>query len=391
MPHLSRAQERARQQIVHLADRPLPPDRLGDALLAALNGAVHSDGQSLFGLDPCSLLYNRLLAGSGGIYNRNRLTWLQRVYLVGQPGENNHPGFMRAGLAAVAFHDRMERCWGMTPRIFADTSEREWQRGFHEDGKVPPGGVLVSSFAADGRWLVGLNMTRLDARDAPFRPADVAFLRLVGPTIGRAFRAAFARERALRETGATGPDASGVLIVDANGQVRFQTAAAEAWIGLLRDTWQPAAPGTMQLPTAVWAAIAGARVSTERGCLGIVHALTPAGPLRIEASPADDAGCVAVVLTPVRPPAPPSLPVDWPVTARERDVLSLVAEGSSNRQIAARLMISEHTVVTHLAHAYDKLGVHSRSEVLARLFREAYWPALRDRAEGSPTERGSLL
>ncbi|MHB8736716.1 MAG: helix-turn-helix transcriptional regulator [Terriglobales bacterium] len=388
MPHLSRAQAWARQQILHLADRPLPPDRLGDALLAALHGAVHSDGQSLFGLDPSNFLYNRLLAGSGGMYNRDRLTWLQRVYLVGQSGENNHPGFMRAGLAAVAFHDRMERCWGMTPRIFATASAQEWHRAYHEEGKAPSGGVLVSSFAADGRWLAGLNMTRLDAHDAPFRPADVAFLRLVAPTIGRAFRAAFARERALSEADTPGPGASGVLVLGADGHVCFQTAAAESWIGLLQDTWQPEAPGKMQLPTAVWAAVAGARVGIEGEHLGIVHARTAAGPLRIEASPADGTGCMAVVLTPVRPPASPTLPADWPVTARERDVMSLVATGMSNRQVAERLMISEQTVITHLAHAYDKLGVHSRSELLARLFREAYWPTLRDRAEGLPTYEG---
>lgn len=50
------------------------------------------------------------------------------------------------------------------------------------------------------------------------------------------------------------------------------------------------------------------------------------------------------------------------LTARERDVLALVAAGLSNRQIARRLGISESTVKTHLTKAYRALGVTSRSE-----------------------------
>jgi DNA-binding NarL/FixJ family response regulator len=42
-------------------------------------------------------------------------------------------------------------------------------------------------------------------------------------------------------------------------------------------------------------------------------------------------------------------------------VLSLVASGESNRQIAAALGISEHTVARHLSNIFDKLGVTSRT------------------------------
>ena len=84
-----------------------------------------------------------------------------------------------------------------------------------------------------------------------------------------------------------------------------------------------------------------------------------------------------IVLTPERPPARPELPLSWPLTLREREILSLVARGLSNRQAAMELVISENTVASLLSHAYEKLGVHSRSEFLARLFHETYWPRLR--------------
>ena len=54
------------------------------------------------------------------------------------------------------------------------------------------------------------------------------------------------------------------------------------------------------------------------------------------------------------------------LTAREHDVLALVADGLSNRDIAGRLAISEHTVKFHLASIFGKLGVSTRTEAVQR-------------------------
>jgi DNA-binding NarL/FixJ family response regulator len=51
-----------------------------------------------------------------------------------------------------------------------------------------------------------------------------------------------------------------------------------------------------------------------------------------------------------------------PLTPREREVLSLVRQGLSNRQIAKTLWISESTVKVHVHHVLAKMGVHSRTE-----------------------------
>jgi DNA-binding NarL/FixJ family response regulator len=53
-----------------------------------------------------------------------------------------------------------------------------------------------------------------------------------------------------------------------------------------------------------------------------------------------------------------------PLTGREREVLQLAAEGLANKQIAARLEISENTVKFHLSSLYAKLGVTSRTEAV---------------------------
>ena len=56
------------------------------------------------------------------------------------------------------------------------------------------------------------------------------------------------------------------------------------------------------------------------------------------------------------------------LTAREVEVLRLVAAGRSNRQIAEELIISEHTVARHLQNMFTKLGVSSRAAATAFAF-----------------------
>jgi ATP/maltotriose-dependent transcriptional regulator MalT len=54
------------------------------------------------------------------------------------------------------------------------------------------------------------------------------------------------------------------------------------------------------------------------------------------------------------------------LTAREHDVLALVADGLPNREIAHALAISEHTVKFHLASIFGKLAVSTRTEAVQR-------------------------
>ena len=53
------------------------------------------------------------------------------------------------------------------------------------------------------------------------------------------------------------------------------------------------------------------------------------------------------------------------LTAREREVLQLAAEGTTNPEIAARLHISQRTVETHLGRIYAKLGLNTRAQLAA--------------------------
>ena len=56
-----------------------------------------------------------------------------------------------------------------------------------------------------------------------------------------------------------------------------------------------------------------------------------------------------------------------PLTPSELRVARAVAAGQTNRAIAADLVVSVRTVETHLANAYRKLGVHTRTQLALRL------------------------
>ncbi len=54
------------------------------------------------------------------------------------------------------------------------------------------------------------------------------------------------------------------------------------------------------------------------------------------------------------------------ITPRELEILTLIARGLSNREIATQLFVSENTIKTHCARAFDKLGAARRTQAVQR-------------------------
>ena len=75
-----------------------------------------------------------------------------------------------------------------------------------------------------------------------------------------------------------------------------------------------------------------------------------------------DPRVVAPLLEQLRSVSEEQVRPDGGLTAREQEVLALVAEGITNRQIAERLVISEHTARNHVGNILGKLGFASRAE-----------------------------
>ena len=66
------------------------------------------------------------------------------------------------------------------------------------------------------------------------------------------------------------------------------------------------------------------------------------------------------------------------LTKREEDVVRLVAEGLTNREVSARLSLSEHTVRNYLFRIFDKLGISSRVELVLRTFESSKFALQRE-------------
>ena len=70
------------------------------------------------------------------------------------------------------------------------------------------------------------------------------------------------------------------------------------------------------------------------------------------------------------PAAPATFTLNQPkldalgITPRELEILTLIAQGLSNREIATRLFVSENTVKTHCSRAFDKLGARRRTQAV---------------------------
>ena len=79
------------------------------------------------------------------------------------------------------------------------------------------------------------------------------------------------------------------------------------------------------------------------------------------------------------PPAPQTTAVRLEahgVTAREREIAALLAQGLSNAEIATALVLSPYTVQDHIKSLFEKTAVSSRQELVARIFLDQYMPQL---------------
>jgi DNA-binding NarL/FixJ family response regulator len=110
---------------------------------------------------------------------------------------------------------------------------------------------------------------------------------------------------------------------------------------------------------------AGARgyLTKDAGIAEISRAVHAAADHHALLDPLVHSRLIAAASAGSRPkPLPASLPDG--LTAREAEVLSLIAQGMSNREIAAKLFVSEATIKTHINHVFAKIGARDRAQAV---------------------------
>ncbi len=148
----------------------------------------------------------------------------------------------------------------------------------------------------------------------------------------------------------------------AAGAVRLAQGEAQAALGALREAWT--AWQHLEAPYES----AQARVLIGRACQCLGDAETARSHYDAAARTFERLGAAPALAALPKPAETTGTESEGLLSSRELEVLKLVATGQSNREIAARLFISEHTVAGHLSNIFSKLGVASRTAATAFAF-----------------------
>ena len=239
---------------------------------------------------------------------------------------------------------------------------------------------MRASFVSDNQCWGYLGLYR-DRGRSDFSDDDVAFMLEIDGQIADGMR------RALLIGAVTSPtrDAPtpGVVLVDSNGQISGLTTAAQE----LLDQLASARSVKAQLPQPVLAVAAQARraasgadasparsrVRTAGGQWLVLH-----GTQLGNSASAD----TAVIIEAAHPAELAELVVlAYGFSPRERDITRLVLLGYSTTRIAQELRLSPFTVQDYLKSIFEKVGVRSRRDLVATVFRDTYWPRVLAGAE----------
>jgi len=204
---------------------------------------------------------------------------------------------------------------------------------------------------------VALNRNRPD-----FSERDRAVLEVAAPLITQAYERAASLARlhgALDALGrATDAASHAIIVLHPSGQVHYASAAARA---CLRELPRADQPTLLPEPLARWCETQRARA---RQTPLLVETLR-FGNWTARFMPGATPGFDAIVIA--QPDElSPALLREAGLTRRESEVLTLVAGGLTNAQIARELTLSEPTIAKHLQHIYAKLGVTNRTTAVAR-------------------------
>jgi DNA-binding CsgD family transcriptional regulator len=215
---------------------------------------------------------------------------------------------------------------------------------------------------------------REDARD--FSREDVDALASITATVAEGIRTSVRFDAARRAEDSGSP---GMIVLDGSDHVELITSAARELVAALRP---PTVTESDETPPTAVVAVAGFARNRPPGnpqhgdgvavpsSLGWItlHASLPEGRA---------SGRVAIVMERATSPQTTAVRLEaHGVTAREREIAGLLAAGLSNTEIARTLVLSPYTVQDHVKSLFEKTGVSSRQELVARVFLDDYLPHL---------------
>jgi DNA-binding CsgD family transcriptional regulator len=348
--------------------RAADADELLEAVAAEVHAAVPYDGAMWFGTDPTTLLAvapARMEHLDDGYCN---------TFWFGEFHEQD----------ANLFAD-LARGPSTAATLRSATSDRPNRSARYRDFLQPQGWddeLRVVFRTGEKSW--GAAGLYRDIGRNPFDEHDVAVLEAISPIVANSLRA----QAALTASTPGLCHTPGLMLFDRNGAILSANDAATRWLTdiygtdgstdwfeLLAGLNSPdvdAAIPIIPLIARAHAVAAGrdprearSRLRDRSGRWLVLHASV------LESSANE--GNVAIVVEPAKSAdLAPIIVEAYGLTPRERDVVRAIARGRSTPEIAAELFLSAHTVRDYIKSVFDKTGVTSRGELVAKLFAEHY-------------------
>jgi DNA-binding CsgD family transcriptional regulator len=369
----SRKLERAARRIDALSAEQLPTQRLVEGVAEELRAAMPVDALVLAATDPDTLLG----LGAGVVHGMPHTVcspfW---EYEFEVPDFNKFTDLARGPRQVADLH----AATGGRPERSARWRELRTQ--------IDADAELRATLNAGGRGWGLLHLNRAGTARG-FADEEVAFVERIAPVVGRALRMSLISHPA-RSGAGRGP---GMAIVDADSRLVSVTPEALAWFEELESVYRLPDPAVdLEVPSEIIVAAHEARARAAAGAPTATRtrARTRSGVwLLIHASclhSADGTGAhAAVVIEPAKASEVAPLIVDaYELTPREVDVTRALARGLTTNEIARELHLSRYTVQDHLKSVYEKAGVSSRGELVAKMFADHYHDGLADAVHGAP-------
>ncbi len=243
---------------------------------------------------------------------------------------------------------------------------------------LAPAGVpheLRAAFVSRGRCWGAVHIARREHR-ADFSAEDVSALASIAGVVAEGIRASLRFDAGRRAADSASP---GLVVLGPHDDVELITSSARELLAAMRASAQADDDETPPSPLLALAAFTRSGPHDANGNPRTVAVPTSSGWITLHASLPDGgtAGRVAIVLERAASPESTAIRLEaHGVTAREREIASLLARGLTNPEIAARLVLSPYTVQDHIKSLFEKTGVSSRQELVSRVFLDDYLPQL---------------
>jgi DNA-binding CsgD family transcriptional regulator len=349
---------RYREEMADLCESGSGTETLFETVSRRLRTIVPYTGSTWFATDPATLLATRPVYIEN-IEGGHCTTFWQREFLV--QDTNLFADLAREDIPAATLYER--------------TDGRPARSARYREFASPQGyGDELRAVFRLGRSTWGVVALHRDKGAEPFSVAERDLIASLSRPLAGALRSRVLRSTALAKGFPGGP---GMLLFDRNSAMLSCNDDARGWLEALPDELHDGDA----LPVPIHSVVSQARAIADGHETGRARArlLTRSGQWLLLHASVLNSDLIGVVIEAAQAnEIAPIIVEAYELSPREQQITQLVARGANTTQMAQELLLSTHTVRDYVKQVFEKVGVTSRGELVAKLFAEHYGPELHD-------------